>query len=202
MGIVTNILDALRRVGSPTQKSALRRLEAAVEGKEVIARERVQIRHSSGQAESFVATTLPVPETVVVLTEDEVRPMKENVQYGQEFLSAFGRRRGDAWDPDDLDHCFAAWQASGDKSTYTDNYVVEVLGAMFGEYCIERLDMRWIKLTDQDGTTLAIEGKDKEFRAFPYQSIAKRIRDSEHGFFRPIFDDLSQQVVEARPRGP
>lgn len=202
MGIVTNILDALRRVGSPTQKSALRRLEAAVEGKEVIARERVQTRQSSGQTESFVATTLPVPETVVVLTEDDVRPLKENVQYGQEFLTAFGRTRGSAWDLDDLDHCFAAWQASSDKSTYTDNYVVEVLGAMFGEYCIERLEMRWVKLTDQDGTTLAIEGTSKEFRAFPFQSIAKRIRDSEHGFFRPIFSFLSQQAVDARPRGP
>ena len=201
MSVVTSILDALRRMGSPTQKTALNRLEASVEGKQVIGRERVQIRDSTGQTESFIATTLPVPETIVILSEEEVRPLKENAQYGQAFLSAFGNRSGAEWDLDHLDQTFSAWQAAGDKSTYTDDYVMEVLGAMFGEYCIKHLDMRWIKLTDQDGTTLAIEGIRKEFRGFPYQSIVKRIRNAEHGFFRPIFSCLRQQAADARPRG-
>ena len=201
MGVITSILDALRRIGSPTQKSALNRLEASVGGKQVIGRERVQIRDSSGLTESFVATTLPIPETVAILSEEEVGPLKENAQYGLEFLSAFGNQHGAEWDVDDLDRAFAAWQAAGDKSTYTDDYVMEVLGAMFGEYCVKHLDMRWIELTDQEGTTLAIEGTSKEFRGFPYQSIMKRIRDAEHGFFRPIFSYLRQQAVDARPRG-
>lgn len=201
MGVVSNIFDALRRIGSPTQKSALKRLETSLEGKQVLGWERVQARDSSGRTESFVATTLPAPETVVILNEEEVRPLKENAQYGLEFLSAFGIQHGAEWDVDDLDHAFAAWQTAGDKSTYTDNYVMEVLGAMFGDYCVKHLDMRWIKLTDEDGTTLAIEGVTREFRSFPYQSIVKRIKDSEHGFFRPIFRSLHQNSTDAKIRG-
>lgn len=54
---------------------------------------------------------------------------------------------------------------------------------MFGEYCNSRLNMQWIKLTDPDGTTLVVDGVFKKFRGFPYQTISKRIADSEHGFF-------------------
>ena len=71
---------------------------------------------------------------------------------------------------------------------------------MFGEYCVRHLDMRWIKLADQDGTTLAIEGVEKSFRGFPFQSITKRINDSECGFFRPLFSLLRQHSIDAPSR--
>ena len=197
MGIVTNIFDALRRIGSPTQKSALKRLDEGVRGKEILGHERVQVRDSTGRTEVFVATVAPVPETVEILNEEEVRPLKENAQYGLTFLKAYGVDRGNDWTLGDLDQSFAAWQAAGDKTTYSDDYVMEVLGAMFGEYCIEHLDMRWIKLTDSYGPTLAIDGIAKKFRAFPFQSIVKRIRDSEQGFFEAIFRMLRQNSLDA-----
>lgn len=197
MGIVSNIFDALRRIGSPTQKSALKRLDEGVRGKEILGHERVQVRDSTGRTEVFVATVAPVPETVEILNEEEVRPLKENAQYGLTFLKAYGVDRGSDWTLGDLDQSFAAWQAAGDKTTYSDDYVMEVLGAMFGEYCIEHLDMCWIKLTDSYGPTLAIDGIAKEFRAFPFQSIVKRIRDSEQGFFEAIFRMLRQNSIDA-----
>ena len=201
MGIVSNIIDALRRIGTPTQRSALKRLDASIEGKEVLGFERLRVPADGGQTDAFVATTLPTEEVVVILSGDEVRPIEENAQYGLEFLAAFGVSKGADWDVEDLDQAFAAWQAASDKGPYTDQYVVEVLGAMFGEYCAARLDMRWIKLTDRDGTTLAIEGIAKEFRGFPYQTIEKRIRDAEHGFFLPVFNLLRHNSTEGRDRG-
>jgi hypothetical protein len=175
-------------------------LDEGLRGKEVLGFERVRVRDASGHTDAFVAKTLPVEEVVVVLNEDEVRPLMENAQYGLEFLAAHGVDRGRGWTLEDLDQVFAAWQAGSDKRTYTDQYVIEVLGAMFGDYCATRLNMHWIKLTDRDGSTLAIEGITKAFRGFPYQTISKRIRDSEHGFFVPVFNMLQHNSEKASHR--
>ena len=100
----------------------------------------------------------------------------------------------------DLDAGFKAWLLAADKQGFTDEAVMELLGAMFGHYCIVHLNMRWIKLSDADGTTLAVEGVDCEFRGFPFQTISKRITDSEYGFFVTVFALMASNSDEARLR--
>lgn len=201
MGIVSNIIDALRRIGTPTERSAITRQDRHLDGKEVLERNRRIVRDPLGDAQVFVATTKPVAETVHVLTDEEVRPLRENAAYGIEFLKAFGAHSGTDWTLEDLDAAFASWLNAPDRRGYTDEAVIELLGAMFGHYCNSQLNMRWIKLTDQDGTTLAVDGVLKEFRGFPYQTISKRIADWEHGFFRPVFSLLKRSEEEASQRG-
>jgi hypothetical protein len=75
MGAVTNIIDALRRIGSPSQKAALNRQDAQLEGKEVLGRRHLNIDGEFGRAIAFIATTAPVEESVAVLSEDEIRPL-------------------------------------------------------------------------------------------------------------------------------
>jgi hypothetical protein len=187
MGVVTNIIDALRRIGTPSQKAALKRQDAQLEGKEVLAHRRVRIDGEFGRANAFVATTAQMEESVLILSEDEIRPIIENVLYGEKFLTAFGVTATKNWTLADLDAAFEAWLLATDKLGFTNEAVIELLGAMFGHYCVIQLNMRWIKLSDTDGTTLAIEGVEREFRGFPFQTISKRIADSEHGFFVPVF---------------
>lgn len=200
MSLVSNIIDALRRIGQPPEKSAIARLDRHLEGKEVLERSREIIRDSSGDAQDFIATTKPVVETVHVLTDEETRPLLENSVYAIEFLKTFCAYDGTDWTLDDLDAAFACWLTASDRRGYTDQAVIELLGAMFGQYCNSQLNMRWIKLTDQDGSTLAVEGIVKQFRGFPYQTISKRIADSEHGFFRPVFSLLKRNEAEASER--
>jgi len=200
MGVVTNIIEAIRRIGSPSQKAALKRLDAGLEGRQVVSIKRGRLDDPSGAVPYIEGTTLPVPEAVLILTAEEVAPLQENAQYGLNFLRAFGVQRGAAWTLEDLDLAFAAWQRAGDKSTFSDDYVMEVLGAMFGEYCIKHLNMRWIKLTDDHGSTLAVEGIAIEFRGFPFQSISKRIRDAENFFFQSIFLLMRKNSVEGNER--
>lgn len=200
MSVVSNIIDALRRIGSPTQKAALARQDAQLEGKEVLERRQQHISDPLGDAHAFTATVQPVKETVTVLTDEQVHPIRENIAFGIRFFAAFGIDSGVNWTVEDLDEGFTRWQCAPEKLGYTDDFIIEVLGAMFGEYCASHLNMRWIELTDPDGTTLAVEGVEREFRAFPYQTIAKRIPTSEHGFFCPIFVVLKRQSQEARTR--
>jgi len=200
MGVVTNIIDALRRIGSPTQKAALKRQDAQLEGKEVLGRRQENIDGEFGRVHAFTATVTPVEESVVILSADEIHRINENVVYGVQFLEAFGVASGENWTLTDLDSAFEAWVLAIDKLGFTDEAVIELLGAMFGHYCVVQLNMRWIKLSDADGTTLAVEGVNREFRGFPFQTISKRITDSECGFFVPVFALMADSATKGNWR--
>lgn len=138
----------------------------------------------------FVATTGPEPETVVPLSEGELAPILENAELVRSFLDAFLGRDPSERFLDDLDEAFGAWSESKDKKGYTNEAVVEIVGAAFGRFCAETLGMRWIRLTDADGTAIAVQGITKDFRGFPYHAISKRIPSGEYGFFKPIYISL------------
>jgi len=190
MGVVTNIIDALRRLGTPTQKSAIGRQDEQLRGKHVIGRRRHVARSELGHADGFVATTKPEPETVVPLSAEELAPILENAELIGAFLEAFLGRAPSEQFLDDLDEAFGAWTQAKEKKGYTNEAVVEIVGAAYGRFCAEKLGMRWIRLTDADGIAVAIQGITKDFRGFPYNAISKRIPVGEHGFFKPIYISL------------
>jgi hypothetical protein len=179
MGVVTQILDALRRFGHPTQKSALRRQDDYLRNKVVHGR-RVE-------GESLVATVDAAPESIEPLSEAELQGILENAALVRPFMSRFDVSVDGEWSPDNLDAAFTAWSSSPEKYGYTDKAVVEIAGAAFGQLCAERLNMRWVKITDTNGTALALQGVEKDFRAFPHFSVEKRINDYECGFVAPVF---------------
>ena len=198
MAVLSNIIEALRRIGTPSQRAALRRQDEQLEGREVLSRTRQRVRGSHGVADVFVASVAPSPEEVTVLGEDEVRGIVENVAYGLSMLRALGMSVGEDWTLDDLDLGFEVWLA--DPRGVTEDAAMELFGAMFGCYCASRLNMRWIKLSDSNGVTLAVDGDEGAFRAFPYQVVLKRIRDRESGFFRPVYVAVEHNAMRARSR--
>lgn len=200
MGIVTNIIDALRRIGRPVEKSALRRQDELLQGHEVFERERQIIRDPLGTAETFRARTAATPETVVALSDEEIKPIAENAALARRLIETFLGASAVELTLEELDQAFAAWLSSDDKLGYSDEAVVEILGAAFGEYCRRQLNMRWIRHTDQHGTALGVDGVEREFRGFPYHSVAKRIADREEGFFLPVFIALKKNSQEASLR--
>lgn len=142
----------------------------------------------------FLASTESQPETVEVLSAEELKPILENAGSIDRFLDAFlGRRRSDDFLAD-LDDAFGAWCEAGDKNGYTNEATVEIVGAAFGQYCAETLGMRWIRVKDADGASIAIQavttdarGATHDVRGFPYDAISKRIPAGEHGFFKPLY---------------
>ena len=190
MGVVTTIIDALRRFGSPTQKTAIKRQDQQLQGKRIVGRRRHVARSELGQTSMFVATTEPEPETVVPLSEEDLKPILENAELVGPFLETFLARSPSNQFLDDLDDAFGAWSEANDKKGYTNETVVEIVGAAFGRFCAETLGMRWIRLADADGTAIAIQGISKDFRGFPYHAISKRIPSGEYGFFKLIYISL------------
>jgi uncharacterized protein DUF3806 len=196
MGVITNIIDAIRRIGSPTQRSALRRQDAYLAGKIFRNHRREMSRSRSGATESFVATIEPEPETVRPFSEEENQAIEENSALFPEFLRLFVGQSLETWGLDDLDAAFASWAGAADRRGYDEEAVVQILGAAFGLYCARTLDMRWVVITDPNGSAAALRGAKRDYRAFPFHAIWKRLRDREQGFFKPIYISLERAASE------
>jgi hypothetical protein len=107
----------------------------------------------------------------------------------------FPGRSPQSWGLDDLDAAFASWAAAADRRGYDDEAIVQILGAAFGQYCARTLDMKWVIIDDQDGSAAALRGASKDYRAFPFHSIWKRIHDGEQGFFKPIYISIEHAAA-------
>ena len=199
MSVVSNIIDALRRIGSPADKTALTRQDRQLEGRNILERTIRTIRSEKGSATGFHAVVEPVDEEVRLLDCTEIDSILQNAALAEALFEAFDIDSDH--DPlDGLDRSFQAWICSADKRGYSGDAVVEILGAHFGEYCNASLGMRWVCISDGFGTCLAVDGVDAAFRAFPYHSIEKRIADGEHTFFRGIYIVLEDQKQHSSVR--
>jgi hypothetical protein len=159
------------------KKSALRRQDDQLKGREVLNRRRERLKDS------------------------DLSPIIEDAALLPTFMAKFQGSNVSSWNPNDLDAAFCAWLEASDKCGYTDEAVVAILGAGFGQYCAEHLHMRWVRFIDKDSEALGLQGIERDFRGFPYHTIMKRIPDSEHGFFLPVFTSLRHASETARCHG-
>ncbi len=198
MSIISSILDALRKRGSKTQKSALARQDEFIANKTVLERSRRRVRGPSGPIEGFVATVEPIEEKLDFPAPDVAAAIGDNAHRIGEFMAHFGLATQPEVSPEDLDRAFTAWLRSGGTREYPREAAIEILGAAFGNYCIRKLNMRWVVVTDADGVALAVDGIHRKFRSFPYHSVAKRIDDKECDFFVGVYaliDDMSKDAI-------
>lgn len=201
MGIVLDLVAALRRRAGGTLSSALQRQNQQLEGQTVLSRSRQALMGGDGETvEMLVASVEPRPERVSRPSPEDQRALDDNAARAPAFLAAFGVSPGEVWTPDALDLGFARWQAAGDRQGYSDEFVVQALGALFGDFCNRQLGMQWAVLEDEYGTCLMIDGVAREFRGFPFETIRKRIDAAEAGFFRSVYTVLEHQAGEARLR--
>ena len=191
----------LERIGlahTATERTAKERLERGLEGKTILSKGR---RKLPGQDKaSFVATVAPYPETLRSASADELAAVKENAALIQAFLKKYGEYRGGPWGLKDLDAAFESWIKSDRKAPYTDEAVIQITGAAFGEYCAQHLNMEWVLVEDADGKALAVVGVEKNFKGFPHFTVRKRIPVGEYGFFEPVFALLKEQAKDAATR--
>lgn len=187
MGIVTTIVDALRRLGTPTQKSAIKRQDEYVGDRSVIERRSDTLRSELGQIPAFVATVKPGEEAATPLSAEVLGAVLANAGRVENFLAAFATPDAPQSFLDQLDGAFANWTNAPDQLGYTNNDVIEITGAAFGRFCVETLDLRWVEVVDRYGRSIAVERDGGRVRGFPFDAVAKRIQSQEWGFFKPIY---------------
>src|SRR5690606_18935552 len=96
----------------------------------------------------------------------------------------------------DYDKAFRLWQLSATKQ-YTDDQVVELLGAYLGQKFVNDLDMEWVEITDEYGTDYAVRGKVKEITSFPFSTVFKRVEDNEYDFLYGVYHTVKAMLGES-----
>lgn len=97
----------------------------------------------------------------------------------------------------DFDEAFRRWQKET-KPRYTQQQVVEVLGAYLGNRLIADFQMEWVEVTDQHGTDYAVRGKEVEVMSFPFSSVAKRIRADQYDFMAGVYYTVQDAIASGR----
>jgi hypothetical protein len=155
-------------------------------------------RSNDGPSQKFVATIEPVPETLRPFDESEMRAIVENAAQVSILSRRYLAKIFERPTPEDLDAIFSAWAHSPERNSTSNEEIVGILGAAFGQHCVVALDMKWVIVTDHAGSAAAIQGVRTDFRGFPFHSIWKRINDNEQDFFVPIFLTLKQRSAASR----
>jgi hypothetical protein len=94
----------------------------------------------------------------------------------------------------DLDDAFLLWQREM-KRPYTEQQVIEMLGAHLGSRLVAELDMEWVVVTDQYGTDFAVRARKYEVVSFPFSSVAKRIERGQYEFMAGVYRTVQHTIA-------
>ncbi len=162
--------------------------------------EPVTIQTPAGPATAHKTELEAAPQEVRLVTDDGRKKFKILAGQGPELISAYLSEASDS-DVKDIDVAFAEWMKRGEKR-HSRTQIVEILGALFGEKCVQDFDMEWVRVTNTFGTSFAIRAKGVEVMAFPFDSIEKRIDSGETDFFTPLYYGLKQMLESGEYQRP
>jgi len=195
MKVGARLRELAERVGLMRRSSARTRLMKMLGSQTASVAERT-IGVGEEQVKVWESGYLPAPAQTVELPGDEqLRALDEKAAGVNGFLLAFtGRDPGPQWTLEDLDAAFTAWLTAENRKYYSKQTVIAITGAAFGTYLVKHLGMRWLWLTDGDGSAWAVRDANDTVTSFPHHTVAKRIDDSESGFFLSVFRYLRSEV--------
>lgn len=105
------------------------------------------------------------------------------------------------YDANTLDLVFDKWRQSKDVKKETSEFVIEALGAAFGQDLVNSLDCNWQMLTDQYGSDLTVIHKKYKVNGFPFSSAEKAYTENKIGSFQSIKLTMKHHIREAEKNG-
>ncbi|MDH5786239.1 MAG: DUF3806 domain-containing protein, partial [Chromatiales bacterium] len=93
----------------------------------------------------------------------------------------------------DYDEAFRLWQIEKERR-YTEQQIIEILGACLGNKLITDFQMEWVVVTDEYGTDFAVRGKRFEIISFPFSSVVKRIENNQYDFMVGVYHTVRASI--------
>lgn len=93
---------------------------------------------------------------------------------------------------------FSRWAASPGDQRQDANAVVLALGTAFGQHLVDGLGLRWVIVSDEHGTDIAVHGQPGDMLMFPISSTAKRCETGDFGFFPLLYAAMRDDVTRRR----
>jgi uncharacterized protein DUF3806 len=120
--------------------------------------------------------------------EAERNWVAEHVAATVDFAAQFGVTRSQPT-VDELDTLWATWLEHG--AAEDANAVVHMIGLSFGQHLVDDFGLRWVVVSDDQGTEMAVHREQGDVLVFPANLVAKRWETKDTGFLRPIYDQVA-----------
>lgn len=102
------------------------------------------------------------------------------------------------YDANLLDEVFEKWRQSKAGGKETPEFVVEALGAAFGQDIVNSLDCEWQVLTGQYGHDLTVIHKKYKVNGFPFSTAEKAYTENKIGSFQTIKLTFKHEIERAK----
>lgn len=136
------------------------------------------------------------------LTVEQTEHINNKLKEAEILIKKYnGKLPENKYDSKILDKVFNDWTNSKEPSKESAEYVVEALGAAFGQDIANSLNCEWQLLTDKYGTDITVIHKIYNVNAFPFSSAEKAYQQKRVGSFEEIKRVLMENIEEAKKTG-
>lgn len=101
-----------------------------------------------------------------------------------------------------LDRAWSAWLAQWESTpaeTREDpNPFINAVGIALGQHLVDALGLRWVIVTDQYGTEVAVHGDPGNVLIFPPNLVGKRFASRTTGFIAPLIEQVCADIGRSR----
>jgi hypothetical protein len=104
----------------------------------------------SGPVTATTKTVDPIPQEVTLVAAEQIKELEELALGGWGFIASYLGHDA-RLSLESLDGAFRAWQTESPRQ-YSDQMVVQILGAFLGQRLTTDLNMEWVTVVDECGT--------------------------------------------------
>lgn len=139
-----------------------------------------------------------LPQVIRELSNEELDELRENVTASLEFVQSYLTHDDLTNDMlENLDLAFARWLYSDDLEKEPEERVIRMVGAAYGQYCVDRLNVRWAIIRDDDGTDMGLIREAPVAWCFPFSSIQYRVEDRKADFICALYESFAHNIKNA-----
>jgi hypothetical protein len=142
--------------------------------------------------ESHLADDAKLTDGVRELSAAELQQLRQDGLKAGAFIAKYvaaDQRKADLLA--NLDLAFTAWLELNSEFKETPGQVEAIVGAAFGQYCVERMPVRWVMQSDAQGTEFALLGAKPFSKSFPLAAVRYRIEDGVTDFIGALYEALA-----------
>jgi len=136
------------------------------------------------------------------LNTEQTEFIKVKSKQGTEFVAKYSDfKKENEMELQYLDTSIENWKNADQNNREKPEEVIDIIGALFGQTLVEKLNFEWKLITDQYGTDFTVIDKKHFVNGFPFSSVQKSVTEYRPNSLNEIFGLIKEQLSEAEKNG-
>jgi hypothetical protein len=136
------------------------------------------------------------------LNSEQVDFIRVKSKQGTEFVAKYSEFENEGkMEFKYLDSSIEKWKNTDQNTREKPEEVIDIIGALFGQTLVEKLNFEWKLITDQYGTDFTVIDKKYFVNGFPFSSVQKSVTENRPNSLNEIFGLIKEQLLEAEKSG-